>query len=153
MYVSQHVLFLYLAIVITDRETGRSRGFGFVTYMDSKGFDEAIDQDGKIVSMLGPNESFVKASQLWKITPVHRPFHFLFHPLQSTLPCISLSPHFTPPLISHTVTNHLMSSSFPFFLRVLRGNKCFEGNCCYEHHRKCFQQLPKFSFRKLKLVG
>jgi cold-inducible RNA-binding protein len=30
------------AKVITDRETGRSRGFGFVTFADSEGADEAI---------------------------------------------------------------------------------------------------------------
>ncbi|KAF8943410.1 hypothetical protein BGZ47_005436 [Haplosporangium gracile] len=32
------------AIVVRDRETGRSRGFGFVTFADSNGADAAIQQ-------------------------------------------------------------------------------------------------------------
>ncbi len=42
------------AIVIKDRETGRSRGFGFVTYSEEAQADEAVSQmndtelDGKI---------------------------------------------------------------------------------------------------------
>jgi len=32
------------AKVITDRETGRSRGFGFVTYEDSQDAEEAIEK-------------------------------------------------------------------------------------------------------------
>ncbi|MGE0791134.1 MAG: RNA recognition motif domain-containing protein [Sandaracinaceae bacterium] len=35
------------AKVITDRETGRSRGFGFVTFADGKAADEAVaNMDG-----------------------------------------------------------------------------------------------------------
>lgn len=32
------------AKVITDRETGRSRGFGFVTFADSETADKAVDE-------------------------------------------------------------------------------------------------------------
>ncbi|KAG0282356.1 hypothetical protein BGZ97_009018, partial [Linnemannia gamsii] len=32
------------AIVVKDRETGRSRGFGFVTFADSNGVEAAIQQ-------------------------------------------------------------------------------------------------------------
>ncbi|MBV71136.1 MAG: RNA-binding protein [Myxococcales bacterium] len=32
------------AKVITDRESGRSRGFGFVTYTDEEGAQAAVDQ-------------------------------------------------------------------------------------------------------------
>jgi len=32
------------AKVITDRETGRSRGFGFVTFADAEGADKAISE-------------------------------------------------------------------------------------------------------------
>ncbi|CAB4040662.1 RNA-binding, partial [Paramuricea clavata] len=35
------------AIVVTDRETGRPRGFGFVTFQEKQGADKAIaDLDG-----------------------------------------------------------------------------------------------------------
>ncbi|MCU0305148.1 MAG: RNA-binding protein [Thermoanaerobaculales bacterium] len=30
------------AVVITDRDTGRSRGFGFVTFADDEGADKAV---------------------------------------------------------------------------------------------------------------
>jgi len=45
------------AKVITDRETGRSRGFGFVTFADGKAADEAIaemdgaDLDGRRINV------------------------------------------------------------------------------------------------------
>ena len=32
------------AVVVTDRDTGRSRGFGFVTYNEAKSAQEAKDQ-------------------------------------------------------------------------------------------------------------
>ncbi|OIO21988.1 RNA-binding protein [Candidatus Micrarchaeota archaeon CG1_02_47_40] len=36
------------ARVVSDRETGRSRGFGFVTFADAEGADKAIaDMNGK----------------------------------------------------------------------------------------------------------
>ncbi|MCH2111065.1 MAG: RNA-binding protein, partial [Polyangiaceae bacterium] len=36
------------AVVITDRDTGRSRGFGFVTYKDSSAAKNAIEEmDGR----------------------------------------------------------------------------------------------------------
>ena len=34
------------ARVITDRETGRSRGFGFVTFADDEGAEKALSLDG-----------------------------------------------------------------------------------------------------------
>lgn len=38
------------AVVVTDRETGRSRGFGFVTFADPAHADRAIEEmDGKEV--------------------------------------------------------------------------------------------------------
>lgn len=45
------------AKVITDRETGRSRGFGFVTYANDQDADDAIDQldnrefDGRVIKV------------------------------------------------------------------------------------------------------
>ena len=46
-----YVGFLFpLAIVVTDRETGRSRGFGFVTYVDAKDAKAATDEK-EIVSL------------------------------------------------------------------------------------------------------
>lgn len=45
------------AKVITDRETGRSRGFGFVTFVDSQGASNAIGEmngaelDGRTISV------------------------------------------------------------------------------------------------------
>jgi RNA recognition motif-containing protein len=50
------------AKVITDRETGRSRGFGFVTFADASAADEAIDQmnenqlDGRSIRVTEANE-------------------------------------------------------------------------------------------------
>lgn len=39
------------AKIITDRETGRSKGFGFVEMTDSDGGQKAIEElDGKVVS-------------------------------------------------------------------------------------------------------
>lgn len=36
------------AIIITDRETGRSRGFGFITYSDQESVQKAVaEMDGK----------------------------------------------------------------------------------------------------------
>ena len=32
------------AVVISDRDTGRSRGFGFVTFVDKSAADEAIEK-------------------------------------------------------------------------------------------------------------
>lgn len=45
------------AVVITDRHTGRSRGFGFVTYETSQGAQEAINEmngvalDGRTINV------------------------------------------------------------------------------------------------------
>ena len=45
------------AVVINDRETGRSRGFGFVTFADASAADEAIqslngsDLDGRTINV------------------------------------------------------------------------------------------------------
>ena len=35
------------AVIITDRETGRSRGFGFVTFVNQAGAQAALAYDGK----------------------------------------------------------------------------------------------------------
>lgn len=35
------------AVVITDHETGRSRGFGFVTFIEQNGAQAALAYDGK----------------------------------------------------------------------------------------------------------
>ena len=35
------------AKVITDRDTGRSRGFGFVTFTDESGATEAVEMSGR----------------------------------------------------------------------------------------------------------
>lgn len=37
------------AIVITDRDTGRSKGFGFVTFAKAEDAQKAIEMDGKQV--------------------------------------------------------------------------------------------------------
>ncbi len=37
------------AIVITDRETGRSKGFGFVTFANEADAQKALEMDGKEV--------------------------------------------------------------------------------------------------------
>ena len=43
---------LFAARVITDRETSRSRGFGFVTFEDSKAFERALDLNGQVMVIL-----------------------------------------------------------------------------------------------------
>jgi len=35
------------AIVITDRDSGRSKGFGFVTYVNEADAQKALEMDGK----------------------------------------------------------------------------------------------------------
>lgn len=37
------------AVVITDRETGRSKGFGFVTFASEESAKKALEMDGKEV--------------------------------------------------------------------------------------------------------
>lgn len=37
------------AIVITDRDTGRSKGFGFVTFTNEESAKKALEMDGKEV--------------------------------------------------------------------------------------------------------
>ena len=51
------------AVVITDRETGRSKGFGFVTFASEESAQKALDMGGKevegrsiIVNMAKPRE-------------------------------------------------------------------------------------------------
>lgn len=47
------MLFLSAARVIMDRETGRSRGFGFVTFESGEEASGAISGlDGKVLSLL-----------------------------------------------------------------------------------------------------
>ncbi|CAI6009503.1 unnamed protein product [Closterium sp. NIES-65] len=54
------------AKVVNDRETGRSRGFGFVTFNDKAGMDDAIkamngkELDGRTITV---NELSVGANQ------------------------------------------------------------------------------------------
>ena len=49
------------AKVVTDRETGKSRGFGFVTFDDSSAADNAITgMDGRVVRV---NEAVDKPPQ------------------------------------------------------------------------------------------
>jgi len=45
-------LFLFTAHVIIDRETRRSRGFGFVTFEDAKAFEKALLLDGTVMVIL-----------------------------------------------------------------------------------------------------
>ena len=48
-----YFLILFLAArVVTDRETGRSRGFGFVTFYEEKNVQEAIDRLNGQVKLL-----------------------------------------------------------------------------------------------------
>ncbi len=35
------------AVIITDRETGRSKGFGFVTFVNEADAQKALEMDGK----------------------------------------------------------------------------------------------------------
>ena len=37
------------AVVISDRETGRSKGFGFVTFVNAEDAKKALEMDGKEV--------------------------------------------------------------------------------------------------------
>ncbi len=37
------------AVVISDRETGRSKGFGFVTFANEESAQKALEMDGKTV--------------------------------------------------------------------------------------------------------
>ena len=43
---------LFTARVITDRETGKSRGFGFVTFEDAEGFQKAMMLNGTVMVLL-----------------------------------------------------------------------------------------------------
>lgn len=52
------------AVVITDRDTGRSKGFGFVTFKDEASAQKALEMGGKevegrsiIVNMAKPREN------------------------------------------------------------------------------------------------